>query len=91
MDFSFRSGRPVVWDGYRDQKDRTAAGQVIEASLWQAGAEPDAVLIGVSFSTPDRVLMNTIHIAHPDRRTESTVAAGLTVSSYPAPARSPKR
>jgi hypothetical protein len=83
IDFSFRPTHPVEWKGYREGTDRTNPGQVIEGALWQAGAEADGVLTGVSFSTPNRILMNTIHIAHPDRRDESTIADGLTIATYP--------
>lgn len=62
------------------------AGQRIEGSLWQAKADRDAILIGVSFVTSHRVLANTIHIAHPTRRDESTIAPGLLVLTYPTPA-----
>ena len=83
IDLSFRASHSIVWKGYREESDRTPAGQMIEGSVWQAGAEADALLIGVSFNTRDRILMNTIHIAHPDRRDESTIAEGLTVVTYP--------
>jgi hypothetical protein len=37
----------------------------------------------VSVSVSDTVVMNTVHIAHSDRRDESTIAPGLTVATYP--------
>jgi hypothetical protein len=83
INFSFRPQRALVFTGYRDESDRVLARQVVECSLWQAGADPDAVLIGVSFSTSNRILMNTIHIAHPNRRDQSTITRDLTVTTYP--------
>lgn len=83
IDFSFRPRQPIVWRGYRDKVDRTSAGEDIQGSLWEAGADHDALLIGVSFSTQDRILVNTIHIAHPNLRDQSNIASGLTVITYP--------
>ena len=83
IDFAFRPQRSINWVGYRDRDDQTPAGQVLEGSLWQAGAEPSALVIGVSFKTADRILMNTIHIAYPDRRAESTITEGVTMATYP--------
>ena len=84
IEFSFKPNRPLVWAGYRERADRTPAGQLLEGYIWQAGADPDWLTIGVSFMTRSRVLMNTIHIAHPDRRDESTIAKGLSLITYPA-------
>jgi len=81
--FSFSPSRSIIWKGYRDTTDITKAGQVLKADLWQAGADPDDLLIGVSFSDQNTIYMNTIHIAHPTRRDESEIAKGLTVVTYP--------
>ena len=81
--FSVSPLRSIVWRGYRDATAITKAGQVLEADLWQAGADPDDFLIGVSFSDHNAIYMNTIHIAHPTRRDESEIAKGLTVVTYP--------
>ena len=81
--FSFKPSRSIVWKGYRDEKDVTKAGQTLDADIWQAGADPDALVIGVSFSDRNAIHMNTIHIAHPTRRDESEVAQGLNVISFP--------
>jgi hypothetical protein len=84
IEFSFRSSRPIVWTGYRERADRTPTGQVLEGNIWQAGADSDALTIGITFVTRNRILTNTIHIAHPDRRDESTIAKGLSLVTYPA-------
>lgn len=47
-EFMIRPTRPIRWTGYRDVPERTAANQPLRMDLWQAGADPDAVLIGVS-------------------------------------------
>jgi hypothetical protein len=84
MEFTFRPGRAIVWKGYRETTDRTAANEMLEGNIWEAGAEPDALILGVSFVNGDRVLMNSVHIAHPAARDESAVATGLVIRTYPA-------
>lgn len=85
MAFVFTARRMVVWTGYRETSDRSRAGQALEFTVWQAGADPEALILGVSVMTADRILMNTVHIAHPDKRDESTIAAGLTIATYLTP------
>lgn len=61
---------------------RTSPTQTIEADIWQAGADPDALLLGVTFVS-DRVLLNTIHIAKPDRASMSELDRGIVVRTFP--------
>jgi|WetSurSiteA1Bulk_404760.scaffolds.fasta_scaffold02851_2 hypothetical protein len=84
IEFTFRPNRSIVWTGYRDEDDETKANQLINGSFWQAGADPDALLIGVSFDTGDRILMNTIHISYPAKRESSEIAKGLVIVTYPS-------
>ena len=81
--FSFEPHHMLVWRGYRDEADTTRAHQVIEGGLWQAGADPDDLLLGVDFVVPNRIVMNTIHIAHPGAAVTSWFAQGLAVLTYP--------
>jgi hypothetical protein len=83
LKFSFKPRRAIVWEGYRDEDNTTGSNQEIEGDIWLAGADPDALLLGVSFSTPDSIYMNTIHIAHPARRDESEIESGLVVVTRP--------
>lgn len=55
----------------------------IEGNIWQAGADPDGLLLGLSFMTKDRVLLNTIHIAKPDKIMETEIDSGVFVKTYP--------
>ena len=84
VEFAWRTERVVVWDGYREATDRTSPNTNIEASIWQAGADPDAMMLGVSLVDGKKILMNTVHIAHPGARDESVIAMGVTVRTYPA-------
>jgi hypothetical protein len=81
--FLFRPHRAIVWQGYRDSGDRTGPNQLIKGHVWQAGTDPDAVAIGISFDDARMIYMNTIHIAHPGRRNETEIAKGLVVRTYP--------
>ena len=62
---------------------KTAAGRPLEVDLWEAGADPDALLIGAAVSDGDTLRMNTIHIAYPTKRAETEIAGGLFVVSNP--------
>lgn len=84
IEFPFRSKRTIVWTGYRDESDETKADELVEGSIWQAGADPDCLIIGVSFFSGDKILMNTLHIAYPEKRESSEIASGLVISTYPA-------
>ena len=55
----------------------------IEGDIWQAGGEPDALILGISFDTGKQIILNTIHIAKPEKRTSSEVDKGLLITTYP--------
>jgi hypothetical protein len=61
----------------------TRKAETIEGTIWQAGADPDAILLGVSFMANNQVLLNTIHIAKPGKNTELTLDTGLVMKTYP--------
>jgi hypothetical protein len=84
IEFKMRPSRAIVWKGYRDTTDRSVAGKVLDVDVWEAGADPDALILGVSVVSGKRILMNTVHISHPDQRDESEIAKGLSVRTYPA-------
>jgi hypothetical protein len=74
--FHFKGGR-VFQSEYR-----TLPTQTIEADIWQAGADPDALLLGITFST-DRVLLNTIHVTKPAGTSVSQLDRGIVVRTFP--------
>jgi hypothetical protein len=92
IEVTWRSNRAIVWEGYRDAADRTAANEELEVDIWQAGADPDTMILGVSAMTGNsrmpsdsrRIVMNTVHIAHPSGRDESAIASGVVVRTYQA-------
>jgi hypothetical protein len=84
IEFTWRPGRMIVWQGYRESDDRTTANGIVEANIWEAGADSDTLTLGVSFVSGKKVVMNTVHLAHPTARDESAIAKGLLVLTYPA-------
>lgn len=79
LHFTFNSPKTIVWEGYRDEDNTTNPNQKIESAIWLAGAEPDALLLGISFVADNTIYMNTIHIAHPTKRDVSKIASGLVL------------
>jgi len=74
--------------GHLFQKEySTRSSESVEGNIWQAGGEKDALILGVSFATPKQVLLNTLHIARPDRRTSSELDNGLSITTSPVHAR----
>jgi hypothetical protein len=59
----------------------------LEANLWEAGGETGTILLGVSAMSKDQVLLNAMHIASPDEATQTELAQGLIIKTYPALAR----
>jgi hypothetical protein len=84
VEFTWRPDRAIVWQGYRGTDDRSRANEALEINIWEAAAEPDALTLGVSVVSGSRILMNTVHVAHPAARDESSIAKGLLVRTYPA-------
>jgi len=64
---------------------RTTPQQTIEVNMWQAGAEPDLLMLGLSFATKSQIVLNTLHFAAPDRPSEMLLDRGLLVRTYPEP------
>jgi hypothetical protein len=56
----------------------------IEADVWQAGADADDIVLGVSFVLRNQILLNTIHIVKPGESTQSELDPGLLIKTYPA-------
>ncbi len=81
--FSFRPERSIVWSGYRDEDVVSPAKQGIKCDIWMAGADEDAIILGVSFNRSDAILMNTLYLASPTNETWSEIAAGLVVVTSP--------
>ena len=66
---------------------RTRTTDPIEGDIWQAGGEPDALILGISFDDGKQILLNTIHIAKPEKQTSSEVDKVLLITTYPVTVR----
>jgi hypothetical protein len=64
------------------KKYRTTRQTQIKGSIWQAGADPDDVLLGVSFETDNQVLLNTVDIVRPGRPTQYTLDDDVVIKTY---------
>lgn len=62
---------------------RTRTTDSIEGDIWQAGGEPDALILGISFDTGKQILLNTIHIAKTGEQTSSQLDKGIFITTYP--------
>ncbi len=56
---------------------------LLEAVFWEAGADPDALVLGVSFASKERVWLNSLHVAFPDKEARTELAPGVSIKSYP--------
>ncbi len=74
LEFTFRAKASEFCD------DCAALGEPeIEGNVWLAGGDPDGLILGVSFSTPRRVLLNTLHVAKAGHASESQLANNLVM------------
>ena len=77
--FTFKGGH--VFQG----EYRTVRAEMVEGNVWQAGAEPDGLFLGVAFVAKHRVVLNSLHFVKPDRPSESKLDPGLFIRTYPIP------
>lgn len=87
QEFYFHPERNIEWKGGGDDNIVSELNSSVEGNIWLAGSESYALLIGIAFSDGQRILMNTIHIAKPDTRSETRITDELTVSTFPAEAK----
>ena len=83
LQYSFQPDRVIKWSGYRDGGDITKVGASLEGILWEAGADPEDILVGVTFPDIKGIHMNAIHVAYPHKHTETEIAAGLVIITSP--------
>ena len=64
-------------------QDKAVGTQSIAGNVWEAGGKRDAIRLGVSFSTEQRVLLNTIHVARAHSPSRSERVRGLVITTRP--------
>jgi len=77
------TSKPLVFSGYRDTDDVVPAGKSLEMDIWEAGADPDDLIIGVSVADGKKIYMNTVLIAEPKIESGSAIANDLFVTVKP--------
>jgi len=78
LEFSF-NGEPKIFD----TEFNAYPFQRITGNIWEAGCDPNDILLGVSFDIPKRILLNTIHIALIGQVARSQLAEGLFIETIP--------
>jgi hypothetical protein len=95
--FRFTPSTALVWYGYRsgegdstkDAGDTTVGNTPFEVDIWQAGGEVNAIELGATADAPDGLHMNTIHMLWPRRESQTTLAPGLVLETWPERSRAP--
>ena len=64
-------------------QDKAEGTQPIAGNIWEAGGKRDAVRLGVSFATEQRVLLNTMHVARAHSPSRSERVRGLVITTRP--------
>ena len=62
---------------------RVSEPEPITGNVWEAGQRQTAVVLGVSFATAERVLLNTRHAARPNSSARSEWIRGLELITRP--------
>lgn len=62
---------------------RASDPEPIVGNVWEAGRKGDAIVLGVSFATSERVLLNTRHVARADRAGRSEWIRGVVLTTRP--------
>jgi hypothetical protein len=58
--------------------------ETLEGNVWQAGRDPDGIVLGVSFAGPKRVWLNSLHVLDPNKASKTVLARGLVVRTAPS-------
>jgi hypothetical protein len=63
---------------------QTSNAEMIEGNIWQAGADADDLLLGISFVSKkqNQILLNTTQIARPTSRSAEEVDTGIFVETF---------
>jgi hypothetical protein len=59
------------------------AKEPLEGDVWEAGRDPDAIVLGVSFSGPQQIWCNSLHILYPNKASKTILARGLIIRTSP--------
>ncbi len=65
----------------------TSPNESIEGDIWEAGGDPNFLILGIAFFNDKQILLNTVDIARPAKQTSSEIDANLSITTFPVPAR----
>lgn len=83
MSVTFEPKRRVAWYGYRATKEWSPSSEKLELGIWQAGADSQYMMLGVSVVGTKRIWMNTLIVADPYKATSGQIGGGLYVKIDP--------
>lgn len=83
LTFSLKTTQAIVFSGYRATNEFVPAGRLLEMSVWQAGADPDTLALGISVADTKEIYVNTVLFAKPDGQTSEELGTGLVITMKP--------
>lgn len=83
LQFGFAPPRAILWRGYKEVPESSPANQPLEFRIWEAGADPEDMVLGVAVVANETIYMNTLAISLPDAPFESCLAEGVILRSVP--------
>jgi len=79
--FSFKGGQAYHAEYH------TSPTENIEGNIWLASGDSDALVLGVSFSTKKKILLNTLFVAKPNGKSVSEIDRGIVIRTFPLPSK----
>ena len=61
----------------------------ITVDIWEAGADPGDLILGIAFTAKEQILLNTAHIVKLDKVSRFDLDRGLVARSYPLNVKAP--
>jgi hypothetical protein len=66
-----------------DEERPKAGSEKLKGNIWEAGLEPDGLILGVSVVGNNTILLNSLHMAEISEKSESKYGGGLVIKSTP--------
>ena len=79
--FSFKGGQAYHAEYH------TLPTENIEGNIWLASGDSDALVLGVSFATKKKILLNTLFVAKPNGISVGKIDRGIVIRTFPLPSK----
>jgi len=81
LSFPFRPNRAIRWssDPAPGSSEESRPSEKLKIDIWEAGADPDALILGISVLGEKRMYMNTVMPVRLDRANKAEIGPGLVV------------